>query len=696
MTGFLGFDLLRPAWLAAALAGPAVLAVGVLGLRARARSRARLVDERQIPRFLPRFSPNRARLRVALAAAGALFLGFALVGPVRGYTLRDVRRRGLDLVLCVDTSRSMLVQDLKPDRLTRAKREVAGLLDKLKGDRAAILAFAGDVRDVAPLSHDRATLKAFAATLSPEDNLRGGTDLGGVLERALSLFDGRTGAHEAIVLLTDGEDLEGRGLEVARKARERGIRIYLVGMGTTEGGKIPDGAHGFVKDENQKEVVSKMDGQDLQAIADATGGAYLAAEASPIPLEELYEKRISKLEGRELFAGKERIPHDRFQWPLVLAAACLLGEAGLRERRPGERKPASAALALAFLALPQAAPAVQPWKGTLAQGLAEMQRLSEQNQPDGALAIAERLLAPDGFSRWRERATAQPGWKRTVVLAADPLFAAVGLSELGPVERASVQFAKGVALARAEKRADAAPAFETARALAGPGDLRLDSTYDLGWIALEEGEAQRARIPEISGQPAAVPAAPAPTPAGAAPGPPPPADPLELARAAYLAARERFVEHLKAGSGDEDARANAELAQKRLRELDKIQQKREEEKQKQEQEKKDQQKKDQQQKDQDKKDDPNKDQDKKDQDQKDADKKDSPEKKPDEKPKEDKKDEESDKAKKSQPPQASKEEPLTKEEVMRLLDTLKDREEEGRKLQEQLRRSRRAKVKKDW
>ncbi len=336
MTSLLGFDLLRPGLGAAALAGPLVLALGAIGLRLRARARARLVSLEQQPRFLPRFSENRARTRVALAAAAALLLGFALVGPVRGYTLREVHRRGLDLVLCVDTSRSMLVQDLKPDRLTRARREVSGLLDRLKGDRAAILAFAGDVRDVAPLSHDRATLKAFAATLTPEDNLKGGTDLGAALERALSLFDGRTGAHEAIVVITDGEDLEGHGLEMARKARERGIRVYLAGMGTAEGGKIPDGSRGFVKDEDGKEVVSRMNGASLQAIADATEGAYLPADASPIPLEELYEKRISRLEGRELFAGKERTPHDRYQWSLVLAIACMLVEAALRERRPGE------------------------------------------------------------------------------------------------------------------------------------------------------------------------------------------------------------------------------------------------------------------------------------------------------------------------------------------------------------------------
>jgi len=341
--GFLGFDLLRPdlSWLL--LAGPALLLLGALALAARSRARARLVAANQMTRFLPRFSANRARSRVALASLAALCLALAALGPVRGYTLRDVRRRGLDLVVCVDTSRSMLVQDLRPDRLTRARREVIGLLDRLEGDRAALLAFAGDVREVAPLTHDRSTLKTFAGTLNTEENLAGGTDLGGALEKALELFDGRTGAHEAIVVLTDGEDLEGRGLEVAQEAGRRGIRVFLVGMATASGGKIPDGARGFVRDEAGAEVVSALGGASLQAIADATGGTYLSAETSPIPLEELFEKRIRRLEGRELFAGKERIPHDRFQWPLVLAAACMLAEAGLRERRPRERRAPAAA-----------------------------------------------------------------------------------------------------------------------------------------------------------------------------------------------------------------------------------------------------------------------------------------------------------------------------------------------------------------
>jgi Ca-activated chloride channel family protein len=333
---FLGFDLLRPGMAIFVLAAPFALLVGWLALRARTRARAKLVDARHLESFLPGLSLSRARFRVLLATGGLLFLAFALVGPVRGYTLREVRRRGLDLVVCLDTSRSMLVQDLKPDRLERAKREVSLLLDHLKGDRVALVAFSGDVRNVAPLTHDRDTLRWFLNSLSPRENVVGGTDIGGALEHALSMFDGRTGAHEAIVLLTDGEDLEGKGLAVAAEAKTRGIRIYVVGMATESGGKIPEG-QGWVKDEQGQEVVSHLDDQTLAKIADVSGGAYLSAEASALPLEEIHEKRLSRLEGRELGGGKEKIPHDRYQWPLVLGVLCMLGAAGLSEKRPGSR-----------------------------------------------------------------------------------------------------------------------------------------------------------------------------------------------------------------------------------------------------------------------------------------------------------------------------------------------------------------------
>lgn len=338
--GLLGFELLRGDLLPLFLLAPAAFFMGSWALAARGRARRLLVAPRHEARFLPGFSHGRAFLRVLCASGCVLFLAFALLGPVRGYSLREVRRRGLDLVVCIDTSRSMLVGDLEPDRLSRAKREVSLLLDRLAGDRAALVAFSGDIRDVAPLTRDKETLRWFLAGLSPADNLIGGTDIGGALARGLELFDGRTGAHEAIILLTDGEDLEGRGLEVAEEAATRGIRVYVVGMGTEVGGKIPGRSGGFTLDEAGEEVVSTLQGATLEKIADVTGGAYLSAARTALPLEEIYDKRISKLEARDLQDGKERIPHDRFQWPLALALLCMLCETGLRERRTVRETPA--------------------------------------------------------------------------------------------------------------------------------------------------------------------------------------------------------------------------------------------------------------------------------------------------------------------------------------------------------------------
>ena len=189
-----GFELLRPGVTPLLLVAVLLGALGIFSLIWRARTRGRLVSQRHFRRFLPDFSEGRARLRVALVMFGALGMATALLGPVRGYTLREVQRRGVDLVLCLDTSRSMWVQDLKPDRLSRARREMRGLLDSLEGDRVGVIAFSGDARLVAPLTHDRSTLTHFIETLSPEDNMRGGTHVGGALSRALGLFDGRSGS----------------------------------------------------------------------------------------------------------------------------------------------------------------------------------------------------------------------------------------------------------------------------------------------------------------------------------------------------------------------------------------------------------------------------------------------------------------------------------------------------------------------
>ena len=331
----LGFERVELWWIS--LAAPLLLAVAAWGRAARRREQRHLGAQVQRARFLPSYVHGRAVARAALAGGAVLLLAIACMGPVHGSSSVPVVRRGLDIAICIDTSRSMLAEDVRPARIVRAKREVAGLLETLGGDRVCLVAFSGDARDISPLTHDKVALAGFLEHLSVEDNRMGGTDLGNALEHALELFDGREGAHEAIVLITDGEDLEGRGREVAERAAALGIRVYVVGVGTRAGGKIPleskDGSRSFLVGPDGQEVISALDDTSLRELAAATEGEYLSVEESPTPLEELFHKRISNIEGYSSEEGFQEVPHDRFQLPLALALACMLIEAALRERR---------------------------------------------------------------------------------------------------------------------------------------------------------------------------------------------------------------------------------------------------------------------------------------------------------------------------------------------------------------------------
>jgi len=699
----IGFDLLRPelAWLL--LAAPLALAVGWRGL-VRARAELALwVVERHQARFLPGAARGRATARLCVAALAVLLLALAALGPVRGYTYRSVSRRGLDLVLCLDTSRSMLAQDLRPSRLERAKREVVGLLDHLRGDRVALVAFSGDARDVAPLTRDRQTLERLLAFVTPEDNHEGGTNLAAAIDHALELFDGRTGAHEAVVLLTDGEDLEGEAAARADEASRRGIRIFVVGVGTEAGGKIPiveGGVSSFLRDENGQEVVTRLERESLVALAEKTGGDFLSAEESPTALEDLYRARVSRIQGREIEGGERRVPYDRFQWPLALALACLVAEPVLRAR--ARRTGGSARLA-ATLFLSLAGPASQEPAQPLAD-LASAVFHHRAGEPAEAEAAARAVLAQADALGLPEDLRARAHFALGVVRAARALE--------GGEESAAA-------------RAEAEEALATARALAGPGPLRRDAVFDLGTLALVHAEDVRATIPEISGQPAGGPGASL-APSGLPPGPgtpggAPPADPLKEARTLYRKARTWLVERLRLEWQDEDTRADLELIQRRLHELDEIEKQREEQKdqqkqddqdqnqdqkdqqdQDQSQDQKDQQQKDQQQEGQDGEGDPNpQDPQQKDEKPKDPedskDQQDQPQETPPEDEAQPQEPEEGGQDQAQPPPRPQpSEQVLTREEVMQLLDKLADLEKKQKALEAALHARRRAQAKRDW
>lgn len=336
-----------------ALALLPVLAALWSGARRR-RALGVLASPRHLRRLVPELGPRgldgpalvrwlrrRAWTRGLLGGLAALLMAVAYLGPVRGHALVPVSTREIDVAVVLDTSRSMWAEDVSPNRLERAKREIGALFDAMRGERVALIAFAGMARSVAPLTRDVDTARYFLERVSPADNRKGGTDIGAALRLALERFEDGRGSTQAIVLVTDGEDLTGEGLEAARAAKERGIRVHVLGMGTETGAKIPDGDGGFVVDPTAdggpEEVVTRLEAGTLRAIAEASGGIYLGAKGRVLPLEELYERAIASIGDREVIDGKERVPMDRYQWPLAVALALALAELALTDARRRER-----------------------------------------------------------------------------------------------------------------------------------------------------------------------------------------------------------------------------------------------------------------------------------------------------------------------------------------------------------------------
>lgn len=265
------------------------------------------------------------------------FAIIALARPQWGYQWQEVKRTGLDILLVVDTSKSMLTQDVKPNRLERTKLAVKDLIKKLKGDRIGLVAFSGDAFMICPLTSDYGGFLLSLHDLDINIIPRGGTNVGGALSEAIKGYDKTPSKFKAVVIVTDGENLEGDPLAVAKKAKDSGIKIYSVGVGTQEGDLIrvqdAQGQFQFFKDEQGNVVKSRLNENLLQRIAYETGGAYVRSSGAEFGLDYIYEQHLSRLEKREIEDKMQKKYYERFQFPLAIAFVFLLTETLLNRRR---------------------------------------------------------------------------------------------------------------------------------------------------------------------------------------------------------------------------------------------------------------------------------------------------------------------------------------------------------------------------
>lgn len=261
-----------------------LIPVGVIsGLRRRRRVAAVLGD-RLGPQLSPGVSVARPVWRATLQCLGLALLGIALSQPQCGGTTEPVIRKGLDVVVALDASKSMLARDVEPDRISRARLELTTLLDSLKGDRVGIVAFAGEAHVQCPMTSDYAAAKLFLRAVNPDDMPQGGTNVGDALRLSKRMLE-ETGSgtqDRVVVLLSDGEDLEGGASEAAQELASAGIRVFVVGIGSEDGEPVPrlDRKGRFLdfqKDSDGQTVVSRLDAQGLRALADVTEGAYFHA-----------------------------------------------------------------------------------------------------------------------------------------------------------------------------------------------------------------------------------------------------------------------------------------------------------------------------------------------------------------------------------------------------------------------------------
>ena len=326
-----------PTYLFVAAAAAAILVIlfALVG-RARQRALARIGATRLLPGLTASLSRRRRLVKQSAIVGGAVLLCVALARPQLGYRWEEAHRRGLDILFAIDTSKSMLTRDVKPDRLERAKLAVRSLVQKFPGDRVGLVAFAGDAFVETPLTLDHGIFDESVAGLDTQIIPLGGTNIASAIEQADKALSGDE-HRKILVLITDGENLAGNAVDAAERAAKDGVTIYTLGVGTPKGELIPepgpDGQTQFVRDEHGALVTSHLDEGLLGKIARVTGGEYRPLGDSGQGLEALYRDELSKLPQSDLAVRSVRVPLERYQWPLGLGLLLLGLEPLVSERR---------------------------------------------------------------------------------------------------------------------------------------------------------------------------------------------------------------------------------------------------------------------------------------------------------------------------------------------------------------------------
>ncbi len=305
---------------------PVLLLAFVYGWRRRRRIIGAYANPRTAANIVPTGLPTRRRSRALIVLAAATLMVAALAGPQYGFHWQEIERKGIDIVIALDCSRSMMAADIQPTRLDRAKREIYDLLTMLQGDRVGLVAFSGTAFLQCPLTIDYPAFYLFLEVLTPDYLPVGGSDLTAALSAAQEAFDPQSQAQKAVILITDGENTgKDDPFAAAQAAQKAGIKLFCIGVGSEDGVPVPKSEGGFQKDAAGQIVLSRLDESLLTRMALATGGSYVRSVAGDMDLDTIYTQQIrTNMDAATVESGRKQVWAERFQWPLALAVILLL------------------------------------------------------------------------------------------------------------------------------------------------------------------------------------------------------------------------------------------------------------------------------------------------------------------------------------------------------------------------------------
>ncbi|MFI3295483.1 MAG: VWA domain-containing protein [Rikenellaceae bacterium] len=325
------FRFAEPLYLYLLFLIPLLIVVFILFRRSQKRRLSQFGDLSFIGVLMPEASPRRVKYKFILLLCVVLLLSFALAQPQVGSKLKEVRREGVEIILAVDVSNSMLAEDFTPNRLERTKNAVGQLVEKLDRDRVGMVVFAGNAYVQLPVTSDYVSAKSFIRSLSPTMVPEQGTSVSKAIELSTRSFSEQSTRSRAVILITDGESHDDDPLAAAQAAKDAGVVIYTVGIGTPEGSPIEiDGQ--MIRDEEDQIVVSKLDEETLQQIAVLTGGAYVRASERNVGLD-LILSEIDKMQKQEFSSMVFEEYADQFHYLTFIALLLLLAEFVMIDRR---------------------------------------------------------------------------------------------------------------------------------------------------------------------------------------------------------------------------------------------------------------------------------------------------------------------------------------------------------------------------